>query len=630
MLQPKKSLSKVKRKVNTSPIPSYANGGMIEDPKLKLAQTTGIGLDPSNINPAFNTKKIVKYQSGVMNDKLGSGFYLYNKLPTESGFNIEENREFIKQGNMMDVQRTPQWQDYMKQQAVNKIQQFANRSSTPSYANGGQMLQTAGGLASMVPGYGTVIGAGLGIVGGMMNVSAEEKLEEERRKQVMAQQKQQDVLALEDYNTQGYSGVQYYAKGGTLPNSASNGNPTIGGDLVPLDNNTELVVGNTHDEDTIDGQAGVTLMDESGKPQANVEDQEVIKDGEYVFSDRLKSSNGQTFANRIKNLTTKKVKIQDKVSTSRTNRHTDGYNRMVEGIELQEQQLQEEQEIVKMLQPNIDNMSTPQFKKGGFLPKYDEGGILPLKSYLKPVGYVNPLPTTNFNINVPYTPNTNPLGLEPETDNSFINNLAPSLIDNLGNAIINSRTPKLPAPILARAQNLDSTVNVNPQLSSVTGDVESTVRDIQSNTSNSNVARANMANVRLQGMKAKMGIYANKEAQERAIKNLNTQNQQNISNVNAGTMNEARNRDFVRANEIGARTSANLANLSSDISRARETTDTQTNVDEVMLLSLMDDKTGAKMRAMERNPYFAKNPKLRNALKSEVARRKALNPNIKS
>ncbi len=184
--------------------------------------------------------------------------------------------------------------------------------------------------------------------------------------------------------------------------------------------------------------------------------------------------------------------------------------------------------------------------------------------------------------------------------------------------------------MLARARTLDSTVNVNPQLASVTGDVESGVRDIQSNTSNSNIARANIANLRLQGIKAKTGIYANKEAQERAIKNANTQNLQGIDNTNATTMNEARNRDFVRGQEIGARTSANLANLSSDISRASETSDLQTNTDEVMLLSLMDDKTGAKMRAMEKNPYFAKNPKLRKAIKTEVARRKILNTNTNS
>lgn len=599
-----------------------------------------------------------------------------------------------------------------------------SKKKIPNYASGGQMLQTAGGVASMIPGYGTVIGAGLNIVGGLMNSADAEKdakrIEEERMQQYLAQQRQQDQLALEDYNIQGETGVQYYARGGVLPNSASNGNPTIGGDLIPLDNETELVVGNKHSENNIDGQYGVTLSDANGQPNANVEDQEVIKDGNYVFSDRLKSSNGKTFANRIKNLTAKKVKIEDKAKISMSNRHTDGYNRMLEGIELQEQQLQEEQEFVKMLQPNNtqtfanggtingdgilpeigntlleesdvyglydsfsgnkpykpsdilgvipsgvsqltsltlrlaekekQNMKSfnskanrgkvlrprplplnpkvrdTNFKDGGFLPKYaDGGGIKPAwmeDELLYPDNIEGSVPIVPVNNTTVLEPESE---VEPEVDNRFINNLAPSLIDNVGNAIINSSTPKLPRPILARARNLDTRVNVNPQLSAITEGVESTVRDIQGNTSNSNIARANMASARLQGMKAKAGIYANKEAQERAIKNTNTQNLQTISNTNAGTLNQAGMLNFQRANEIQSRTSANLANLSSDIGEAQTRTELDTYYDESMLLSLLDDKTGAKMRAMENNPYFAKNPKLRNAIKREVERRKLIN-----
>jgi len=481
----------------------------------------------------------------------------------------------------------------------------------PMYASGGQMLQTAGAVASMIPGWGTIAGAGLNLVGGLLNAnSAEkeaEKLRQQQMQQYITQQRQNDQLALEDYNIQGETGVQYYAKGGGLPKSASNGSPTIGGDLVPLDGNTELVVGNKHNEKSIDGQYGVTLSDENGQPQANVEDAEVIKDGDYVFSDRLKSSNGKTFANRIKNLTTRKVGIQDKAKTSMTNRHTDGYNRMIEGIELQEQQLQEEQEFVKMLQPQTTS-SVPMLASGG-----------PIKPSWMEDEYLYPDTTGS----VPIIP-TPTISLEPETDYRSLQNLGPSLIDNVGNAIINSNTPKLPRPILNRARNLDKTVNVNPQLSAVTEGVESGVQDILSNTSNSNIARANMANLRLKGIQAKGNIYANKEAQERTIKNANIQNLQNVEASNVGTLNQASLRDFQRENEINSRTSANLANLSSDISRAMETTDLQTNVDETMLLSLLDDKTGAKMRAMENNPYFAKNPKLRNAIKVEVARRKAL------
>ena len=69
---------------------------------------------------AFDTKPIVKYQPGVTNDRMGDGFYLYSKDPTEQGFDVDRDREFVKQAEMMTVQRTPQWKQYMTNQAAMK------------------------------------------------------------------------------------------------------------------------------------------------------------------------------------------------------------------------------------------------------------------------------------------------------------------------------------------------------------------------------------------------------------------------------------------------------------------------------------------------------------------------------
>lgn len=110
-----------------------ANGGeIIVDPIQKVAQTTGIGTGPTNNDMHFNTKQIVRYQPGVSNDKLGSGFYLYSKNVTDPGFNVNRDREFIKQSEMKAVQRTPQWNEYMKNEALKKQQ-------GNSFANGGKM-----------------------------------------------------------------------------------------------------------------------------------------------------------------------------------------------------------------------------------------------------------------------------------------------------------------------------------------------------------------------------------------------------------------------------------------------------------------------------------------------------------
>ena len=51
---------------------------------------------------------------------MGDGFYLYSKDPTEQGFDVNRDREFVKQAEMMTVQRTPQWKQYMTNQAAMK------------------------------------------------------------------------------------------------------------------------------------------------------------------------------------------------------------------------------------------------------------------------------------------------------------------------------------------------------------------------------------------------------------------------------------------------------------------------------------------------------------------------------
>lgn len=105
----------------------YANGGLI-DPPVKTAITqpqlagnvqslTGIGNAPTNQNLSFNTKQIVRYQPGVTNDRMGSGFYLYSKNVNEPGFNVDRDREFVKQSEMGAIQRTPEWATYMKGQS---------------------------------------------------------------------------------------------------------------------------------------------------------------------------------------------------------------------------------------------------------------------------------------------------------------------------------------------------------------------------------------------------------------------------------------------------------------------------------------------------------------------------------
>ena len=115
------------RRTNAQFSDQYALGGEILnpiDPIKVLAAKQGISSSPVNENPLFNTKRIVKYQPGVTNDKLGRGFYLYSKDNTQPGFDPNRDREFIKQSEMLAVQRTPEWKEYMRNQSI-QPKQFA-------------------------------------------------------------------------------------------------------------------------------------------------------------------------------------------------------------------------------------------------------------------------------------------------------------------------------------------------------------------------------------------------------------------------------------------------------------------------------------------------------------------------
>ena len=70
----------------------------------------------SDDNMGINLRKIKSIQSGVMNDKLGSGYYMYyDKLPTDAGFDPNRNREFVtEEAYKNTVLKAPAYQEYMR------------------------------------------------------------------------------------------------------------------------------------------------------------------------------------------------------------------------------------------------------------------------------------------------------------------------------------------------------------------------------------------------------------------------------------------------------------------------------------------------------------------------------------
>ena len=184
-----------------------------------------------------------------------------------------------------------------------------------------------------------LISAGVQVLGSVLGMSAAKKAKKEQERQL----KQQELDAINaqysqarsnDYNTYnntntfGDNNVEYYANGGevesnSLPNSApklspmqmaeiqksltqnggmapqmpiSNGGyQTKGGNLVPIGDGVEEAIGNQHNEEKIDGVSGIQLS-KNGEPVAEIENKEVVVDGDTVYSHQLKYDGKQSYA----------------------------------------------------------------------------------------------------------------------------------------------------------------------------------------------------------------------------------------------------------------------------------------------------------------------------------------------
>ena len=94
-------------------------------------------IDPPVKDEIWQTKNIVKYQPGVTSGEKGeSGFYLYSKDSSDPTFNYKTDREFVRNSSMNDLQKTAQWQNYMRSKSM-QPKQFANGGKLNQMFDGG-------------------------------------------------------------------------------------------------------------------------------------------------------------------------------------------------------------------------------------------------------------------------------------------------------------------------------------------------------------------------------------------------------------------------------------------------------------------------------------------------------------
>lgn len=567
-----------------------------------------------------------------------------------------------------------------------------------------------------------IIGSGIQVLGSLFGMSRARKAQKEQERQLKqqelnninaqyAQAKANDYNTYNNTNTFGDNNVEYYANGGEVEaNSLSNSAPklspiqlaeiqksltqnggiapqmpisnggyqTKGGNLVPIGDGVEEAVGNQHNEETIDGVSGIQLS-KNGEPVAEIENKEVVVDGDTVYSHQLKYDGKQSYADKMRKITAKRNKLEKEQNTTKDKRVKNTIERKLAGLNMAEEALFTHQEHRKYAEGIAVANS---FAFGGKIPKFSNGGNVYTDTNGKKYRLVNgkkqyfidfdPIKTAkeeeialntalnkkdvDWNAstskmldkdknNIPdlvqapsavNAPTMQPLvkaGAEVGTGattaatatkgigsqiGSAALQLAPMLIDNIGNLILTKNTPKLPVPLLNKVEHLETKVNVNPQLAEIRRTNKAVKDNILFNTSNSNNAKNNLVATALAGNRQANEILGGKENQEIALKNADHQNKQMVANTNNATMNEYRFRDYQRSNDINSQYSANLADLSKDIRNVITSNKLDKQFDANTLANLADDKLGEKAAIYIGNKDFMSKEANRQAMKERA------------
>jgi len=448
------------------------------------------------------------------------------------------------------------------------------------------------------------IGLGMSAVSGIMGIIQQNKLKKEQAKQegILQQNNLNNAIIEQDvYNDQfinnNINDLPVYAKGGNIPktnNLSTKGKfDTTGGDLLPISNNADVVVGNKHSEKKIDNSYGVTLS-KDGQPVANIEDEEVVVDNKMVFSDKLKKGN-KTFADIALEVNTKIGELESNLESSKKPSETFAIKRTIQGLQNKNDNLFKEQELVK--QNTVGDTQEMIEVENGVVEKGANG-----------LNLYNRNRNTNFNdfypdiiksnkakgdvVNLDYVTKSEK---EEEGLESYAS-LAPLVIDNITNAILTTNSPKPPKPLARRSPILNTNVNVNPALAEIKNTIASGNEVVRGNTNNSAVARANITANNLRGLEASSNILANKEAQEIQLKNNQNKILTDTANANMDLQDEYQQDVYQNKIDRANSTSDNFTNFVEDYTAVKRDINTDRREQSIIDLDLLRDPTRQKER----------------------------------
>jgi len=287
-----------------------------------------------------------------------------------------------------------------------------------------------------------------------------------------------------------------------------------GGQSKTLASNVEKIEGDTHEE------GGVILANQNGKQVAEVEGEEVIKDGNDVYSERL------GYADEAEKIGKKKAKYEEKLNSSNKFERATA-ERMVERLEKDLEDLFAQQEA----------------QKGEQVPTNAYGGEL------AEGGKVNWGNVAGTALNVA----------------GQVGQLAIPLLDNLYNKKQIDKIPEIPLPEFQKAREFDTEYNINPQLQEVDSSIKAYNTGVSRSSIQPQVTRANQLMANLKGMREKNVLRGNKENIESRLFNQSQINKQGVDAQNIAKREAFRMNKYLRTNEILGKESANVANAVEDV-----------------------------------------------------------------
>lgn len=87
-----------------------------------------VGENPKKKDEAYRTKKIVRVQTGVTDGKTGKpSVYVYEKLPTEAGFDHKKHRETVYVENLDNLRKNVEYQNYRKAEVNNPNNTYSKK-----------------------------------------------------------------------------------------------------------------------------------------------------------------------------------------------------------------------------------------------------------------------------------------------------------------------------------------------------------------------------------------------------------------------------------------------------------------------------------------------------------------------